>query len=148
MFGLSDSSGSFYVQKGQSEAMMMAIEALGKLSMKIVKVDVANGFILAKVTGGFRSFGEDVIIQLKSFNEGTMMSIESECNNRRQKIDWGKNKDNVNQIIKKLSALQNNDYPNADSSLMAIMNQVNAKGSGSGCMVLFVGLFIIIGILL
>lgn len=148
MFGLSDSSGSFYVQKGQSEAMMMAIEALGKLSMEIVKVDVANSFILAKVSGGFRSFGEDVVIQLKTFNEGTMMAIDSHCNNRKQKIDWGKNKDNVNQIIKTLSALQNNDYPNADASLMAIMNRVNTKGNGSGCMVILIVVFVAFGLLL
>lgn len=150
MFGLSESSGSFFVKKGQSEAMLMAIETLKKLKMRITRVDAINGVILAEVSAGFRSMGENVSIQMKKTNEGILMEVYSECNNRKQKIDWGKNKDNINRIVSTLAEFQNKEYPNAEASLMTVMNQINSTGSGisgyGGCIV-FLIVFLVVYII-
>ena len=142
MFGSSEYSSTFFVKKSQSEAMLMAIESLKQSSMRVVGVDATTGVILAKVSSSLRSMGEDVKIQMEEKDDGTLLTIHSKCNYPGQKFDWGKNEKNVKRITDALSLLQNKDYPDADSSLMAITNQINSTSNGSGCMALLIGLFV------
>lgn len=148
MFGSSEFSSTFFVNKSQSEAMLMVIESLKQLSMRVVRVDTTNGVILGKVSSSLKSMGEDLTIQMEKKEEGTLIVIHSQCNYPGQKIDWGKNEKNVNRITDTLSTFQDKEYPDAETSLIAITDQINSKSNESGCLTIVIGIFVALGFFL
>ena len=80
-------------------------------------------------------------------DEGTLMAIRSACNYHGQKFDWGKNQKNISRIMDTLSVLQNKDYPDADASLSAMVNQINSTSNESGCLTLLIGLVVALGLI-
>ncbi len=142
MFGSSEYSSTFFVNKSQSVAMLMVIESLKQLSMRVLRVDATNGVIVGKVSSSLKSMGEDLTIQMEKKDEGTLIVIHSKCNYPGQKIDWGKNEKNVKRITDTLTTFQDKEYPDAEASLMAIANQINSTSNGSGCLTIVIGLFV------
>lgn len=147
MFGSSEYSSTFFVNKSQSVAMLMVIESLKQLSMRVLKVDTTNGVILGKVSSSLKSMGEDLTIQMEKKDEGTLIAIHSKCNYPGQKIDWGKNEKNVTRITDALSAFQDKEYLDADDLLVTTANQINSTSNDSGCLAIVIGIFVALGLI-
>ncbi|PCC18897.1 hypothetical protein [Brevibacterium aurantiacum] len=64
----------------------------------VTGVHMQPGRLSASVNVSWRSWGENLTVNVDEVPGGTVVRIRSECAFPLQIIDWGKNRDNVSQI--------------------------------------------------
>lgn len=80
-------------------------EILLTLSVEAVSFDEANGLLSGRVRPTFRSFGEQVSVQLEPISEQqTKVVVESKPRVRMTAIDYGKNFENVEEFCSLLKS--------------------------------------------
>jgi hypothetical protein len=75
------------------------LAALNILGFKVENSDEPNGLIEAHKGVSFRSWGESIRISIAASNGRSRVNVESRA---YQAVDWGKNRDNVRQIMTEL----------------------------------------------
>ena len=82
-------------------AMNYARQAISQCGWKVAKID---GFVIKVQTGiSLTSWGETILIQIRTINNQTMLNVSSEL--VWGLIDWGTNQRNVNKYLTTLSRL-------------------------------------------
>lgn len=67
-------------------------------------VRVEGGLVKASVRANSLSWGEQITVSLTQGAEGADVVVRSECSFPLQIFDWGKNKENVERILRGLAA--------------------------------------------
>lgn len=88
--------------KAYDEIFAKCKEAIDHGGFLLKEADLTSGRIRGTTRAGWRSFGENIDIQVDQ--AGTVL-VHSECTMPTQLVDWGKNRDNVTSFFDNLSGL-------------------------------------------
>jgi uncharacterized protein (DUF1499 family) len=78
----------------------------------VQQVDAERLYVAATRKASLSSWGERIQVWVKPESVGTLVTVESRCRLGTQVIDWGRNRRNVNQLLKATSErLQRGEQP-------------------------------------
>lgn len=78
----------------------------------VQQVDAERLYVAATVKPSMSSWGERIQVWVKPESLGTQVTVESRCRLGTQVIDWGRNRRNVNRLLKATSErLQQAEHP-------------------------------------